>query len=107
MILLARCACSSARSINSSSRRRPARRPGGGPGAVGARDAADTILAEEDGVVVEADAALLAATVDHGRLVGHFDRNTFFNLNGAGTNLTRFDNRQLAINLFNWVAKRV
>ena len=39
-----------------------------------------------------------------GRVAGHFDRNTFFNLNGAGTSLARFDNRQYAINLFRWLA---
>ncbi len=50
------------------------------------------------------DAVLLAAIIDNGRLVGHFDRNTFFNLNGAGTNITRFDNQQLAINMFSWAA---
>jgi len=50
------------------------------------------------------DAALLAATVGLGRIVGHFDRNTFFNTNGAGTDLTRFDNAQLAANLFEWAA---
>jgi hypothetical protein len=46
------------------------------------------------------DAALLYADVDQGRIIGHFDRNTFFNQNGAGTNINRFDNTQFAINLF-------
>ena len=46
------------------------------------------------------DAVLLYADVDQGRLIGHFDRNTFFNQNGAGTNINRFDNTQFAINLF-------
>ena len=46
------------------------------------------------------DAALLFATADEGRIIGHFDRNTFFNLGGAGTNINRFDNEQFAINLF-------
>ena len=50
------------------------------------------------------DGVLLAATVDAGRVVGFFDRNTFFNENGAGTDITRFDNRQLATNLFGWAA---
>ncbi len=50
------------------------------------------------------DAALLAATIDQGRLIGHFDRNTFFNNNGAGTDITRFDNEQLAINMFTYAA---
>ena len=49
------------------------------------------------------DAALLTATVGEGRLIAFFDRNTFFNQHGAGTDLTRFDNAQLALNLFAWV----
>ena len=49
------------------------------------------------------DAASLAATVDDGKIVGHFDRNTFFNQNGAGTNINRFDNKQYALNLFGWL----
>jgi hypothetical protein len=46
------------------------------------------------------DAALLVASAGPGRIIGHFDRNTFFNQNGAGTNINRFDNRQYALNLF-------
>ena len=53
------------------------------------------------------DAVLLFANVDQGRIIGHFDRNTFFNLNGAGTNINRFDNRQFAINLFTAAATRL
>ncbi|MEN0050532.1 MAG: T9SS type A sorting domain-containing protein, partial [Bacteroidota bacterium] len=34
---------------------------------------------------------------------GHFDRNTFFNLNGAGTNINRLSNMQYAKNLINWL----
>jgi hypothetical protein len=49
------------------------------------------------------DASLVAGTADDGRLIGHFDRNTFFNLNGAGTNITRFDNRALALNIFDYL----
>lgn len=49
------------------------------------------------------DAALIVATVDDGRIAGHFDRNTFFNLNGAGTNINRLSNKQFAINLVNWL----
>lgn len=49
------------------------------------------------------DAALIIATVDDGRIAGHFDRNTFFNLNGAGTNINRFSNMQYAKNLINWL----
>lgn len=50
------------------------------------------------------DAVLIVAEVGSGRVAGHFDRNTFFNLNGAGTNINRFDNRAYAINLFNWLS---
>ncbi len=50
------------------------------------------------------DAALVAATVDTGRVVGHFDRNTFFNNNGVGSSINNLDNMQLALNLFTWVA---
>ena len=54
--------------------------------------------------VTDRDAALAVASVDAGRIAGHYDRNTFFNLNGAGTNLNRFENRQYALNLFAWLA---
>lgn len=50
------------------------------------------------------DGALVAIEVDFGRIASHFDRNTFFNRNGAGTDLHRFDNRAYAINLFQWLA---
>lgn len=49
------------------------------------------------------DAALLVATADAGKVVGHFDRNTFFNQNGAGTNINRLDNKQFALNLFGFL----
>lgn len=48
------------------------------------------------------DAALLVAEIGLGRVIGHFDRNTFFNNNGAGTNINRFDNEQYALNLFEY-----
>ncbi len=50
------------------------------------------------------DSSLVVANAGAGRLAGYFDRNTFFNTNGAGTDITRFDNRQLTLNLFNWVS---
>ena len=50
------------------------------------------------------DAALCIARVGEGRIAGHLDRNTFFNLNGAGTNINRFDNRAYAINLIRFLA---
>lgn len=56
--------------------------------------------------VIDRDGSLVVATVDHGRLAGHFDRNTFFNENGAGTDITRLDNERYARNLFNWLAGR-
>ncbi len=52
------------------------------------------------------DASLAIAEKGLGRIAGHFDRNTFFNVNGAGTNLNRFDNEAYARNLFNWLAGR-
>jgi len=52
----------------------------------------------------EDDAALLVGTAGDGRFAVHFDRNTFFNENGAGTDITRFDNRPFARNLFRWLA---
>ena len=50
------------------------------------------------------DGALVVAEVGNGRVAGHFDRNTFFNLNGAGTNLNRLDNKVYSLNLFSWLA---
>ena len=50
------------------------------------------------------EGALVVAEVGEGRVVGHFDRNTFFNRNGAGTDLHRLDNRTYALNLFRWLA---
>jgi len=49
------------------------------------------------------DASLVLAKAGSGRVLAHFDRNTFFNANGAGTDLARFDNQQYALNVFNWV----
>ncbi|MEA2707788.1 MAG: hypothetical protein QOF78_389 [Phycisphaerales bacterium] len=50
------------------------------------------------------DAALVLANAGRGRIAGYFDRNTFFNANGAGTDIQKNDNRQLALNLFDWVS---
>ena len=50
-----------------------------------------------------ADGTLLVAEIGAGRIAGHFDRNTFFNLNGAGTNIRRLSNEVYARNLFNWL----
>ena len=52
------------------------------------------------------DATLIVATVGKGRIIGHFDRNTFFNTNGAGTDITEFNNRQLGINIVNWATQK-
>jgi hypothetical protein len=54
--------------------------------------------------VTDRDAALVLVNAGRGRVGGYFDRNTFFNANGAGSNLAKNDNRQLALNLFAWVA---
>jgi hypothetical protein len=50
------------------------------------------------------DGALVALQFGAGRVACFFDRNTFFNLNGAGTSLHHWDNAQLARNLFTWLA---
>ncbi|MEM9606229.1 MAG: hypothetical protein AAGA99_02335 [Actinomycetota bacterium] len=50
------------------------------------------------------DAALWVSEVGSGRLAGHYDRNTFFNPGGAGTDITRFDNLDYALSLFTWLA---
>jgi F5/8 type C domain len=52
------------------------------------------------------DGSLVIAEAGSGRVAGHFDRNTFFNRGGAGTDITRFDNRVYARNLFAWLAQR-
>ncbi len=52
----------------------------------------------------DADGALVVLEYGTGRIAGHFDRNTFFNQNGAGTDLTNGDNAQYARNLFSWLA---
>ena len=49
------------------------------------------------------DAALLYGSAGEGRFAVHFDRNTFFNENGAGTDITRLDNQTFAENLFRWL----
>lgn len=54
--------------------------------------------------VTASDGALVVGMAGGGRIAVHFDRNTFFNLNGAGTSLERYDNRLYARNLFNWLA---
>jgi|GEM_PF-6683361 len=50
------------------------------------------------------DATLCVATRNKGRIVGHYDRNTFFDANGAGTNLGRFDNKTLGLNILRWAS---
>ncbi|TAG49449.1 MAG: discoidin domain-containing protein [Betaproteobacteria bacterium] len=52
------------------------------------------------------DGSLVVAEAGSGRFAGHFDRNTFFNRGGAGTDITRFDNRVYARNLFAWLSQR-
>ena len=51
----------------------------------------------------QTDGVLLVAQADQGRVVSHFDRNTFFNQNGAGSNINNFDNQQYALNLFGFL----
>ncbi len=54
--------------------------------------------------VNDRDASVVLVNAGAGRVAAFFDRNTFFNANGRGTDITNRDNRQLAINLFTWVA---
>jgi hypothetical protein len=56
--------------------------------------------------VTASDASLVIAETGSGRIAGHFDRNTFFNLNGAGTSIYNHNNEAYARNLFNWLAGR-
>jgi hypothetical protein len=51
----------------------------------------------------ERDAALAVAEVGAGRVVGTFDRNTFWN-GGEGTDITEADNREYARRLVTWAA---
>jgi len=50
------------------------------------------------------DAALIVAQAHCGRIAIHYDRNTFFNRNGAGTDIHMFDHRDYAVRLFSWLS---
>lgn len=50
------------------------------------------------------EASMIVVEKSASRVVGHFDRNTFFNLNGAGTDIHGLHNAQLALNLFGFLA---
>lgn len=50
------------------------------------------------------DGAIVKSQNGDGLVIAHFDRNTFFNANGTGTNLSNRDNRLLALNLFRGLA---
>ncbi|MEL7238647.1 MAG: dockerin type I domain-containing protein, partial [Planctomycetota bacterium] len=67
----------------------------------------DAVGAGSSRPVNDGDASLAVANLDGGRIAAHFDRNTFFNQNGAGTNINRLDNAQYARNLFDWLAGRI
>lgn len=61
-------------------------------------------LHKDDGPLQAAtDAALAVAEVGRGRVVGTFDRNTFWN-DGEGTKLAEVDNREFAQRLVRWAA---
>ncbi len=51
------------------------------------------------------DAASITALAGCGRIAIHCDRNTFFNLNGAGTDLHKLDHRVYARNLLRWLSR--
>jgi hypothetical protein len=76
---------------------------------VGARDQTrdnDSSSAGTTRDVTTNDGALIVAAAGHGRVAISFDRNTFFNANGQGSNLHKFDNTTYARNLFTWLAGR-
>jgi hypothetical protein len=76
---------------------------------IGAKDLTrnnDSFGKGSDRAVTDSDGALVVAAAGLGRVAVHFDRNTFFNKNGAGTDLHRFDNTRYAKNLFEWLAGR-
>jgi hypothetical protein len=52
------------------------------------------------------DASLVVVEYERGRVACHFDRNTFFNTNGAGSSLVSASNTTYAHNLFAWLAGR-
>lgn len=56
-----------------------------------------------DGEITEADAAIAVARVGQGRVVGTFDRNSFWNA-GEGTRLSEVNNREYAQRLILWAA---
>jgi hypothetical protein len=54
--------------------------------------------------VTSHDASLVLVRAGLGKVAAFFDRNTFFNPNGVGTDITQDDNQKLAMNLFRWIA---
>lgn len=55
----------------------------------------------------EDDASLAVVEYGAGRVACHFDRNTFFNENGAGTSLVSQANTRYAHQLFAWLARKI
>jgi hypothetical protein len=53
------------------------------------------------------DGSLVVVEYGAGRVACHFDRNTFFNVNGAGTSLASQSNTVYAHRLFAWLAKKI
>ena len=54
--------------------------------------------------VTSQDASLVTVNVGRGRIAAYFDRNTFFNDGGVGSQLSKNDNRQFALNLFDFIS---
>lgn len=52
------------------------------------------------------DGALIVVEYGKGRVAFHYDRNTFFNKGGAGTDLTNFDNKTYGLNLIDWLKRQ-
>ncbi|MFT3784978.1 MAG: hypothetical protein QM770_02270 [Tepidisphaeraceae bacterium] len=52
------------------------------------------------------DASLVVATVGSGRIGAFYDRNSWFNGNGSGTDLGKAGNQTLALNLFGYLTQQ-
>ncbi len=62
------------------------------------------VLNSVDGPIQPNDAALAVAEFGAGRVAATFDRNTFFNPPGAGTNIDEADNREYLRRLVIWLS---
>lgn len=56
------------------------------------------------GATTPQEAAVCYAEIGRGRVLGTFDRNTFWNTGGPGTDITKKDNREFTQRIILWVA---